>query len=113
MLSLLGAAAVAGVVRPEAGSFQPWLGWPTISSWWAMTTRRQVGVAARRAAPRCLASSPQPIVPARPRPPPASGRAAGGGDCRAPGARVWLWGGGRLRAAGLASLVEGRGGLRG
>lgn len=62
MLSLPGAAAAAaaGVVRPEAGSSQPWPGWPTISSWWAMTTRRQVGVAARRAAPPCLASSPLP-----------------------------------------------------
>lgn len=62
MLSLPGAAATAaaGVVRPEAGCSQPWPGWPTISSWWAMTTRRQVGVAARRAAPRCLASSPLP-----------------------------------------------------
>lgn len=62
MLSLSGvtAAAAAGVVRPEAGFSQPWPGWPTISSWWAMTTRRQVGVAARRAAPRCLASSPLP-----------------------------------------------------
>jgi len=31
---------------------------------------------------------PPPLVPARPRPSPASGRAAGGGDCRAYKARV-------------------------
>jgi len=62
MLSFLGVAAAvaARVARPEAGFPQPWPGWQTISLWWAMTTRRQVGVAARRAAPRCLASSPLP-----------------------------------------------------
>lgn len=73
MLSLPGAAAATGVVRPEACPSQPWPGWPTTSSWWAMTTRRQVGVAARRA-PRCLASSPLPSLLPGPGPPPASGR---------------------------------------
>ncbi|XP_043373363.1 myotubularin-related protein 13 isoform X2 [Dermochelys coriacea] len=35
------AVAVAGAVGAEAGSSQPWLGWLTISLWWAMTMRRQ------------------------------------------------------------------------
>lgn len=76
MLSLPGSAAAAGVVRPEARPSQPWPGWPTTSSWWAMTTRRQVGVAARGAAPRRLASSPLPsLLPGPgPLPPPVGPR---------------------------------------
>lgn len=67
-------------------------------------------MAARSAAPPCLAA---PRASARPRLPPASGRAAGGGDCGAHGARVRPRGGGGEGSGASQGLIPlSRGGNR-
>lgn len=70
-------AAAARVARPGPGRPQPWPGWPTTSSWWAMTTRRQVGVAAAGPLRRPGLFPPPLVLPGPgpgPRPPPAGPR---------------------------------------